>query len=253
MARSCRTNSEKKIAQLDTALSALEGLSLSVPSTCAEDDDDNNSTKTASIDEKVSNLRLRSSRSQTSHDLPTSQEKIRRIFPSIPQSLRRVSQMPKNSNCRCRCHGESLKANKACSQCVGSRQKSPWRFRPYDQIGQQQDGATSSDGGAKGRRGGGGGGGGAEKGETCRDEVESLRTLMAAAKATECELDDLNLSLRSTRFVASWSSSLNSSSSCGAQARSREECITVDELAAYFDDFLNLPRKMSPLAESMYA
>jgi len=242
---SCHATSERKMAQLDTALSALEGLSLSVSSTLAEGSDGDGDSQTVSTPEGSSGLRSRSSRSQSALDLAVAQEKLRRIFPSIPQSLRRKSQLPKNVNCRCRCHEEVLTGNtllpKSCSQCVKMRQHSPWRYRPY--IGaRQSESATSSNSGGKLRRPA------ADKSETSQEEAESLKTLMAAAKATEFEVEELNLTLRSSTLMA------RSSSSCGAEAaRSREDRVTVDELAAYFDEYLNLPRKMSPLAESMYA
>jgi len=44
-------------------------------------------------------------------------------------------------------------------------------------------------------------------------------------------------------------------SACSLQARrpSSDQSVNITELAAYFEDFLYLPKKMSPMAENMYA
>jgi hypothetical protein len=41
-------------------------------------------------------------------------------------------------------------------------------------------------------------------------------------------------------------------SSCSSQARSSTTDLTVGELAAYFEEYMHLPKKMSQMAEMMY-
>ncbi|XP_071541686.1 uncharacterized protein [Panulirus ornatus] len=83
-----------------------------------------------------------------------------------------------------------------------------------------------------------------------RGQPKSRRALYkrrCRRRLTEGELPDLkNLSLTETLDA-------NSVRSCSQQARSPDyEDVTMDELAAYLDNFLYLPKKMSHMAEMMY-
>ncbi|KAG7169346.1 Oxidative stress-responsive serine-rich protein 1-like [Homarus americanus] len=85
-----------------------------------------------------------------------------------------------------------------------------------------------------------------------RGQPKSRRALYkrrCRRRLTEGELPDLtSLSLTETLDVAG-----GAARSCSQQARSLDyEDVTMDELAAYLDNFLYLPKKMSHMAEMMY-